>query len=133
MTINSKHVLQTVFVTVLASLCNGFSIVQQQTRLSTALQLDKSVADMIDNELYRLNHKKEYENTWMEKNRAVIYKALAVGEKSQTSFDMLTDDEERRQTFRQLDRDRRMAKADPFHYCADRCVATGNCEVYEDL
>jgi hypothetical protein len=129
-----------VFAAVLTTFCNGFSIVQQQhqakySRQSTMLQLDKSIAEMIDGELYRLNHKKEYENAWMEKNRDVIFTALAVGEKSSqtTSFDILDAEEERRQNFRQLNRDRRLAKNDPFHYCADRCVATGNCEVYEDL
>ena len=30
-------------------------------------------------------------------------------------------------------KDRKMAMSDPQRYCADRCVTTGNCDVYEDL
>ena len=33
----------------------------------------------------------------------------------------------------QLRRDKKLAAKDPQQYCADRCVATGNCEVYEDI
>ena len=33
----------------------------------------------------------------------------------------------------QLRRDKKMAEKNPQQYCADRCVATGNCEVYEDI
>ena len=30
-------------------------------------------------------------------------------------------------------KDKRMARDDPARYCADRCVATGSCEVWEDM
>jgi hypothetical protein len=33
----------------------------------------------------------------------------------------------------QMRKDRRMAKDDPSRYCADRCVSTGNCQVWEDM
>ena len=33
----------------------------------------------------------------------------------------------------QMRKDKRMARTDPARYCADRCVATGNCEVWEDM
>ena len=33
----------------------------------------------------------------------------------------------------QIRKDRRMARDDPSRYCADRCVATGNCQVWEDM
>ena len=32
----------------------------------------------------------------------------------------------------QMRKDRRMAREDPARYCADRCVATGNCQIWED-
>lgn len=35
--------------------------------------------------------------------------------------------------FRQAAKDRKLARQDPQRYCADRCVATGNCDVYEDI
>ena len=33
----------------------------------------------------------------------------------------------------QLRRDKKLAEKNPQQYCADRCVATGNCDVYEDI
>jgi hypothetical protein len=33
----------------------------------------------------------------------------------------------------QMRKDKRMARDDPMRYCADRCVATGFCEVFEDM
>lgn len=33
----------------------------------------------------------------------------------------------------QMRKDKRMARDDPMRYCADRCVATGHCEVWEDM
>lgn len=33
----------------------------------------------------------------------------------------------------QMRKDRRMARDDPMRYCADRCVSTGNCQVWEDM
>jgi hypothetical protein len=33
----------------------------------------------------------------------------------------------------QMRKDRRLARTDPMRYCADRCVSTGNCQVWEDM
>lgn len=33
----------------------------------------------------------------------------------------------------QARKDKRMAREDPARYCADRCVATGQCSVWEDM
>ena len=33
----------------------------------------------------------------------------------------------------ELRRDRRMVRKNPAQYCADRCVSTGHCEVFEDM
>ena len=30
-------------------------------------------------------------------------------------------------------KDQKMAFDDPQRYCADRCISTGNCDVFEDL
>ena len=38
-----------------------------------------------------------------------------------------------RDNFRQHAKDEKMAINNPEQYCADRCLATGNCDVYEDL
>lgn len=33
----------------------------------------------------------------------------------------------------QMRKDRRLAERDPAAYCADRCVSTGNCDVFEGI
>jgi len=81
------------------------------------------VANMIDGELFRQNHKKEYEEEWMAKNRGAIFH-------HQADEVALADDE---LVFRQELKDKKLAKKNPQQYCADRCIATGNCDVYEDM
>ena len=110
-----------------ATAVSGFVIHPNgMSHLPTKLFIDKETADMIDRELWRQSHKKEFENEWMEKNRQVMMQAFK------------TDDvgyvmEEPEQDFRQKRKDQKMAKKDPQQYCADRCIATGNCDVYEDF
>ena len=82
------------------------------------------MADLIDQELYRQSHKKEFENEWMEKNRAAVFAKL------NSEFVM---DRDEAQDFRMHKKDENLAKKDPQAYCADRCIATGNCDIYEDL
>ena len=60
----------------------------------------------------------------MEKNRNQILHHLP------SQGDMMEDDV---QDFRQYAKDQKLAREDPQRYCADRCVATGNCDVYEDF
>ena len=43
------------------------------------------------------------------------------------------DGEDDLDKFRQYAKDKKLARQDPERYCADRCIATGNCEVYEDI
>lgn len=82
------------------------------------------VADMIDGELYRQAHKKEFENEWMEKNRNAVFSRI------ESDFVNLDDHKEE---FRMHQKDRRLAFKDPEKYCADRCVTTGNCDIFEDF
>ena len=139
-----KLIVLMVSILVLVSssiVCNGFTVpmVKSGIRPTTALNLEKWVADMIDSELYRQNHKQEYENRWMEKNRGAVLHSLSAG--GGTSTDTIIDesplstntDTYEQENFVQLQRDRRLAERDPHQYCADRCISTGNCDVYEDL
>jgi hypothetical protein len=82
---------------------------------------------MIDGELFRQGHKQEFENKWMEKNRNVILHQL---NKDGPDMDAMPDEQ---LNFREKFRDTKMAATDPQRYCADRCIATGNCDVYEDI
>lgn len=83
------------------------------------------VANMIDGELYRQQHKKEYEEKWMAKNRQVIMHHV--------QQEVIPQDEDERSRFVEHRRDIRMAAEDPRRYCADRCITTGNCDVFEDI
>ena len=97
-------------------------------RPSSRLFLEDWVADMIDGELWRQGHKSEYENKWMEKNRGAVLQSASKGDFM--GMMMLDDD---RESYRQHVKDEKMARNNPEQYCADRCLATGNCDVYEDL
>jgi hypothetical protein len=94
---------------------------------SSRLFLEKWVAELIDQELDRQGHKPEYERTWMEKNR----EAVVVKTDIEPNYMMLDDDD--LANLRQRRKDELLAKNDPQRYCADRCIATGNCDVFEDL
>jgi len=69
---------------------------------------------------------KEFEKKWMEKNGNLILKHI-----EETS--VYNGDEDDMESFRQHAKDKKMARENPVKYCADRCIATGNCEVYEDI
>jgi hypothetical protein len=94
---------------------------------TTALNLEDWVADLIDTELWREQHIKDFESEWMAKNRGAVLTSLNSMESG--SSVLLGEPEV---DFRQQARDRKLAASNPQQYCADRCVSTGNCEVYED-
>lgn len=93
--------------------------------MPTKLHLQDWVAELIDQELHRQGHKKEYENEWMEKNRAAVFSRM------ESDFGPIEDLDQ--SEFRMHNKDKKMAEEDPERYCADRCIATGNCDIYEDL
>lgn len=94
---------------------------------TTRIFLEDDIADMIDRELYRQQHIKEFENEWMEKNKGAVLQSL------KDDYAISIDEDELRQNFRQKMKDNKLAKKDPRAYCADRCITTGNCDVYEDM
>ena len=66
----------------------------------------------------------EFEKKWMEKNHNLVLQHLP------DTTDGMDNDGDR---LREVAKDKKMARNDPQRYCADRCVATGNCDVYEDI
>lgn len=94
---------------------------------TTTLYLEGWVADMIDDELYRQKHKKEYEAEWMNKNKNSILQTLNDG------LTTMFHDDDSQSNFREHIKDIKLAKRNPQQYCADRCIATGNCDIYEDV
>mmetsp|Transcript_39450 Transcript_39450/g.118447 ORF Transcript_39450/g.118447 Transcript_39450/m.118447 type:complete len:115 (+) Transcript_39450:802-1146(+) len=69
----------------------------------------------------------EFEKEWHDKTHAIVEQTLKQ-EMNLEGEAFMTED-----TPRQKAKDKRLAKNDPQRYCADRCVATGNCDVYEDI
>lgn len=69
----------------------------------------------------------------MEKNKAAVLHSLggSHGAGGQENLSVNFDDDAAE--FRQHRIDVKMATNDPVRYCADRCVATGNCDVFEDF
>lgn len=86
---------------------------------------------MIDNEIYRQDHHKEYEAKWMEKNKGAVLSRLS--DTMKAGYPSVMIGEEDRQAFAEHRKDERMAFLKPQKYCQDRCVATGNCDILEDF
>jgi len=106
---------------------------QHHYKSTTKIFLEDWVANMIDGEVDRQEHKSEYNAAWMKKNKGAILSRLS--DVSTTSgmypSQMLSADQ--MESFAEHKRDERMAFLKPEKYCADRCVATGNCDIYEDF
>jgi len=98
-----------------------------RSHFQTALNLENKIADMIDKALYRQDHKQESEREWNKKNKKVIEPEIP---SDFTFAGPLVEDSE---NFMIKRKDKRLADANPQAYCADRCVSTGNCDVYEDM
>jgi len=97
--------------------------------LSPSLFISNSHTTVIDKELNRLAHKDEIDAAVQKKNEAVLEKSLPQG----FDFDEGGLMMETVMAPRQKRKDKRLARDDPQAYCADRCIATGNCEVFEDI
>lgn len=99
----------------------------------------------IDGELHRLRHKHEHDQEWLDKQRqwAKMEPTLPAGfefNDAETTFDTegksvpgFTAGVDRGISPVQRRKDEKMANDDPMRYCADRCVSTGNCDVFEDM
>lgn len=96
---------------------------------------------MIDSELERLTPEgaKQYDAQSMAQLKgAVVTKMQAgavanMGGPAVVGYPSQMLDESQREDFAQHNRDERMAFTKPEQYCADRCVATGNCDILEDF
>lgn len=86
---------------------------------------------MIDGELVRQGHLNEWETEWARKNKK--YTAPMGDNPDATASLMAGDFGANNLNPMELRRDKALADRDPQQYCADRCVATGNCDVYEDM
>mmetsp|Transcript_9213 Transcript_9213/g.10741 ORF Transcript_9213/g.10741 Transcript_9213/m.10741 type:complete len:165 (-) Transcript_9213:272-766(-) len=104
----------------------SFSIHHQiRSRLSTKLYLEDHIAEMIDTELHRLYHKEAFEQQRQEKTSRVIEPVTPL--EYEFTSDELNDN------MVETRRDQILADKNPQKYCAERCVSTGHCDVFEDL
>ena len=104
---------------------------QQQLQRVVLQMIDRNVADMIDQEYYRQHHKEEYHERWMVQHQSQL-KTTTTTEAADT-YHNDNDDDDKMWNRRQFLRDEKLARTDPQQYCRDRCIATGYCDVYEDL
>ena len=89
------------------------------------------ITNRIDDQLWRQTHRSEVEAIWHKKNALVLDpQPCANHDGLPENFVELEND---MILHRQLERDKRLARKDPSAYCADRCIATGNCDVLEDV
>mmetsp|Transcript_17304 Transcript_17304/g.24658 ORF Transcript_17304/g.24658 Transcript_17304/m.24658 type:complete len:186 (-) Transcript_17304:91-648(-) len=97
----------------------------RSSRSTTALNLDPKIARMVDNELNRELNLEEWKQERRKHDQAVLDSKLP------QTFEASDDYVEA--TFHIQDiRDRKLAHDDPQAYCADRCLTTGYCDVFED-
>lgn len=85
----------------------------------------------IDNELERLRDLKAWRNKQAEKLRKGVEKDMPKGFDFNAPEDFQVTATAAQKI--QMRKDKRMARDDPARYCADRCVATGNCQIWEEM
>ncbi|KAL3808868.1 hypothetical protein ACHAXA_004155 [Cyclostephanos tholiformis] len=110
-------------------------------RVSTAIYLEDRIAKMIDGEMDRLNRIGNADGGL--KSRAMIESTIPPNfdfeevlmdppvAAEYATFPVSGVDRSISMPLRR--KDERLAKSDPMGYCADRCVTTGNCDVFEDM
>ena len=71
----------------------------------------------------------------MKKNKGAVLSRMSDASSSSTigQYPSQMMDENDREAFAEHKRDERMAFLKPEKYCADRCVATGNCDIFQDF
>ena len=118
--------------------------INKNNRPSTSLFLEDHIANMIDNEMRRLYSKHETDVAWKDKQRAwaaetkplpkhYAFVADEFNDMSPAAVLGFTSGVDRSISGPRRRKDEKMAKDDPMRYCADRCVTTGNCDVFEDI
>ena len=128
-------------------MCAAFQIGSGRSpRPSTRLFLEDHIANMIDNEMRRLYQKHVTESEWNAKQAAWAAETNTLPENYDftAEFEAMSPsdvvpgfssgvDRSRDTTSPRRRKDEKMASNDPMRYCADRCVTTGNCDVFEDM
>lgn len=101
---------------------------------STTLYIDKKTADMIDMELLRQKDRATYDRLMKSKKDPLVEKMKREYEQNRPIPEFFEGPVmgSGADTIEKI-RDKRMLRNDPERYCADRCLATGHCDVLEDF
>mmetsp|Transcript_28665 Transcript_28665/g.45144 ORF Transcript_28665/g.45144 Transcript_28665/m.45144 type:complete len:211 (+) Transcript_28665:83-715(+) len=119
---------------------------------STTLFLEDHIANMIDNEMRRLYQKHETQSQWEARQRSLKTDNMMQTTLLPENYDFAAEEFEyveppaattvvngftsgvdRSVSGPRRRKDEKMVEDDPMRYCADRCVSTGNCDVFEDM
>lgn len=106
----------------------GFRLCQRRSRSDGAFSPSYR---RIDEEVKRLQNVQLWRREQDEKIRKGREPSIPQGFDFNSPGDFQTNADAARKIQRR--KDRRMARDDPARYCADRCVATGNCQIWEDM
>ncbi len=124
---------------------------RQSTTTTTTLYLEDHIAKMIDNEMRRLYQKHETQSQWEAQQQRELQNEIhslppnydfesefttdATTQQYQNpaSVQGFTSGVNRSISGPQRRKDEKLVEDDPMRYCADRCVSTGNCDVFEDM
>jgi len=121
-------------IIILAAALNNVSSFIHPTsssRMTTHLNLENHIAEMIDGEVTRLTNIGQWRHEQAEKVKKGREPTVPQGFDFNSASDFQPN-AGAAQTI-QKRKDKRMAREDPARYCADRCVSTGNCEIWEDM
>ena len=120
---------------------------QCTTTTTTTLYLEDHIAKMIDNEMRRLYQKHETQSQWEAQQRELQNEIHGLPPnydfesefsdstqyQNPASVQGFTSGVNRSISGPQRRKDEKLVEDDPMRYCADRCVSTGNCDVFEDM
>ncbi|KAL9186157.1 hypothetical protein ACHAXT_005395 [Thalassiosira profunda] len=101
------------------------------SRATTRLHLENHIAEMIDEEMERLKNLQFWRRQQDEKARKGREPSIPQGFDFNSPGDFQQNAGAAQKI--QMRKDKRMARDDPARYCADRCVSTGNCQVWEEM
>lgn len=109
---------------------------------STTLFLEDHIANMIDDEMRRLYQNHQAQSSSSQNSNNNIIAPLPENYDFQAEFEFVepatvvqgfTAGVDRSISGPRRRKDEKMVEDDPMRYCADRCVSTGNCDVFEDM
>jgi len=128
-----RYTSNAVLLAAVISSASAFARSGVTSRVATKLHLENHIAEMIDNEFDRLRNIGLWRQKEAEKHKKWSEKEPSYPEGF--DFNSVTDFQPNADAAKkiQMRKDRRMARDDPMRYCADRCVSTGNCQVWEDM